>query len=283
MTQHANDAAVAEDLSNIVTLEHVNIRVPDQLLATCDFVSGLLLGATYEARARVAIWAGDEPAVEKYGRLTAAEYRHGRGSPLGARYERLMDEARRAVSLALPKLAHFELTRVGSNRESPTAVVTQLLRGAETTTQRAERVLTVLCRTRASSEGHLYLCEADGPALIASSGAILPSTALQAYVQRHLARELSSGDAETAILTDPTGQPSTIPPLFTDEKGRTHRPIFLSTVVNGVPRYAAIAVVVGGSEEGRPADFALASALAAHLIEAGDTPGVAAVDSCALD
>jgi hypothetical protein len=41
MTQDLNDTAVAEDVGNILTLEHVNIRVPDQLLATVFYVVGL--------------------------------------------------------------------------------------------------------------------------------------------------------------------------------------------------------------------------------------------------
>lgn len=41
MTQDVNDTAVAEDVGNVVMLEHVNIRVPDQLLATLFYVVGL--------------------------------------------------------------------------------------------------------------------------------------------------------------------------------------------------------------------------------------------------
>ena len=58
--------------------------------------SGLLLGATYEARARVAIHALDGAATRAYAQRTAEEYRHGLGSVLGARYDRLCEEARRA-------------------------------------------------------------------------------------------------------------------------------------------------------------------------------------------
>jgi len=56
-------------------------------------VSGLNLGASYEARARAAIWAGDTPAVERFSALAAQQYRYGHGSMLGVRYERLMEEA----------------------------------------------------------------------------------------------------------------------------------------------------------------------------------------------
>jgi tetratricopeptide (TPR) repeat protein len=239
-------------------------------------VTGLLLGATYEARARVAIWAGDEPAVETYGRLTAIEYRHGLGSPLGARYERLMDEARRSVALTLPKLWHFESTQMAKSRESATAMVTQLLRGAETAKDRAARVLQLLCSGRASNEGHLYLCGEDGPTLIASQGAEEPPGGLLGYVQNQLTRELEAGNSETAVLTELTARSSECPLIFTDAAGRTHRPIFLTAVVNELARYAAIAVVI--DTEDRATDFALATALAGHLIEAGDTMGVAAGD-----
>jgi tetratricopeptide (TPR) repeat protein len=56
-------------------------------------VSGLNLGASYEARARAAIWAGDSAAFERFSALAAQQYRYGHGSMLGVRYERLMEEA----------------------------------------------------------------------------------------------------------------------------------------------------------------------------------------------
>jgi tetratricopeptide (TPR) repeat protein len=57
--------------------------------------TGLRLGLSYEARAQIAIWSGDQPVFEHYSRLTAREYRHGARSPLGARYDRLIHEARK--------------------------------------------------------------------------------------------------------------------------------------------------------------------------------------------
>jgi len=56
-------------------------------------VSGLNLGASYEARARAAIWAGDAAAVEHFSALAGQQYRYGHGSMLGVRYERLLEEA----------------------------------------------------------------------------------------------------------------------------------------------------------------------------------------------
>ena len=67
----------------------------DQLIADQSAlgVSGLNLGASYEARARAAIWAGDTQAVKRYSALAAQQYRYGHGSMLSVRYERLMEEA----------------------------------------------------------------------------------------------------------------------------------------------------------------------------------------------
>jgi tetratricopeptide (TPR) repeat protein len=58
-------------------------------------IAGLKLGLSYEACARIAIVSGDEDEFDRFARLTAREYRHGAGSPLGARYDALLNEARR--------------------------------------------------------------------------------------------------------------------------------------------------------------------------------------------
>jgi hypothetical protein len=58
-------------------------------------IAGLKLGLSYETCARIAIASGDEEQFDHYALLTAREYRHGAGSPLGARYDALINEARR--------------------------------------------------------------------------------------------------------------------------------------------------------------------------------------------
>jgi tetratricopeptide (TPR) repeat protein len=75
---------------------------------TAAGVSGLRLGLSYEARAQVAIWAGDEDALKHNAQLTAREYRYGARSPLSARYERLLNDAQRSGMLCTPELAGFK-------------------------------------------------------------------------------------------------------------------------------------------------------------------------------
>jgi hypothetical protein len=71
-------------------------------------ISGLKLGLSYEACARIAIVSGDEDQFDSFARLTAREYRHGAGSPLGARYDALINEARRRGFDPSPQLGSLE-------------------------------------------------------------------------------------------------------------------------------------------------------------------------------
>jgi hypothetical protein len=106
-------------------------------------VTGLQLGSSYEARARIAIWASDGPSIDEFGRLTASEYRHGRNSPLGARYERLLNEAQRSAARALPALAEFVSSRHDSDVATwmpggdPSLIATLALPGATVSGERA--------------------------------------------------------------------------------------------------------------------------------------------------
>ncbi len=98
-------------------------------------VSGLHLGASYEARARVAIMAADEAALALYATLTAREYRHGRGSPLGARYERLMREARNAREVELPSLAALDASHVSNANDATRVLADGVVEQAEAKTE----------------------------------------------------------------------------------------------------------------------------------------------------
>ena len=79
--------------------------------------------------------------MERYGRLAANEYRHGQNSPLGMRYERLMQEARRAGIHALPALASLDADPLGTSTLGGTrateTLVTEALSGAESRPARA--------------------------------------------------------------------------------------------------------------------------------------------------
>ena len=97
-------------------------------------IRGANLGASYEARAQIAIWAGDPVAFDSYGRLTASEYRHGQGSPFGARYERLVQDAQRAGLFTAQvhagdssQSADDAMTRVETPAATPIATATRFI------------------------------------------------------------------------------------------------------------------------------------------------------------
>jgi len=92
----------------------------DALIAaqTALGVTGLRLGVVYEARAEVALWAGDPAAFANFASLTAREYRHGSGCPLSARYERLTNEARRRGIQSSVTLDDFASTHVAQTDEA---------------------------------------------------------------------------------------------------------------------------------------------------------------------
>src|SRR5262249_49697738 len=136
-------------------------------------ITGLNLGASYEARARVAIWAGDELAVNEYAGLTAREYRHRHGSPLGARYERLMEEAVRSGLLASDGRGAFETDSPGVGglgARAHDAIVTQAMSGAETRVMRGQRALRLLCNESEPAAAYLYLFGETGLFLAATLG-----------------------------------------------------------------------------------------------------------------
>jgi hypothetical protein len=96
------------------------------------------------------------------------------------------------------------------------------------------------------------------------------------YLCEHLRRDLEASDGETAMVSAESLQAAESTAMFTDGTGNAYRPLFLTALVDDVPRHAAIAVLVDAPDDHRPPDFVLTAALASHLIEGGDTPGITA-------
>ena len=242
-------------------------------------VTGLVIGASYEARARIAIWSGDDDALAEYATLTAKEYRHGRGSPLGARWERLMAEARRASKRALPRLVDFESSRMwtGGASTSATEIVSEFLRDASTAQDRATRTLKLLCDDRGATTGYLYLVGEEGLTLVASQATAAAPDGLLQYLTEYFDQQVSeSGDQTTALTTAQMGSLDARP-AFHDTAGLDHHPVLMTSLAVGEARHAGVAVLVGASRVERPVGgAALVAALSTHLIQSGDTRGVAA-------
>jgi len=226
-------------------------------------ITGLQLGASYEARARIAIWAGDREALAQFGRLTATEYRYGRNSPLGARYERLMNEAGRAAAGRLPNLAEFSsTTRVefqsdkhGGNHALGAMLAMQ---GTTTLVERAARALEMLCSEQTASGGQLYaLRPGEGPELLASQ-AVSPNDELATFLSEHVERTLN---AWTTIVDVPNVEHAMTTALA-ERFGVTHAPVFL---IDEHRKPVALALLFGTTGPSEP-PYGLAAALGPYLV-----------------
>ena len=242
-------------------------------------VTGLNLGASYEARARVAIWANDEAGVTEYGALTAREYRYGRGSPLGARYERLMAEASKVASAALPELtdiastsAPFTIGTGQSQHSSLETVVTQAMTGAETREARGRRALVILCGDGKADGGHLYLAGESGLYLAASVGDEEAPAELLEFATAAFER-LGEFVTMTIAAGSDSSPSETTSTHFTTASGNTFEPVLLTCALPD-PRHAGVAVLGYRKPPRRPLSPLLVSAVGAHLVRAGDTAGV---------
>jgi hypothetical protein len=237
--------------------------------------SGLHLGASYEARARVALWARDEDAVAKYSRATARQYRHGGGSPLGARYERLMDEAREVFPRRLAELAQLDLAAAGrtqAEREfSTTRIVTQVFRQATHADQRAELALSLLCEDHAARAGYLYICKDGGLTLAAARGAPPPEPRLAGLAHSHIQRQIDAMDMATQIAD---GLESTTQPAIADANGVVYDPVLLTCSVDDALCYVGVALLVPAADAQPQSHRELVTAIASQLFEAGDAPGI---------
>jgi hypothetical protein len=128
-------------------------------------VSGLRMGLTYEARARVAIWSDDAEAFDRFAILTAREYRHGARTPLAARYERLMNEAARAGMQSNRSLADLQALAGQTHRTVHSELLTsaaRMMAGLPTVFERAFSALEMLCTTHGADGGHLFLVSPSG-------------------------------------------------------------------------------------------------------------------------
>ena len=234
--------------------------------------SGLELGATYEARARIAIGFGDEPAIVAYTRHTAKEYRYGQGSSLGARYERLMDEARGRGVAALPLLEEFQtrLTTSHLHGASAAALIAHTLAGATNAEQRAERALRLLCDAHNARAGHLYLRGEDGLERVASLGESASDQGLDEFVRRHAQEQLASSEFATIVVGN-DGSQTTATVCWTDPAGIPHMPLLLMAEVDGVKQCAgALALELGPSAALPLRSQHLLDAAGEYLLRAGD-------------
>jgi AraC-like DNA-binding protein len=241
-------------------------------------VSGLKLGVSYETRAQIAIWCDDENAFERYARLTAQEYRYGAHSPLGARYDRLVNEARRGGFQMDAGLSEFESTTMGETaragvRDAATALTTAMA-GTQRAEERSLRALRLVCESRAAAGGHFYVVRPEGLALMASHRMEPPPARLGELVHEYLLRERDRSETATVVVTS-TLLGDLEPDHSTVQAGAaTYALLLVACTLGGVGKIAGVIAVAPGEQPVQSViQGQLLASIAAHLVQAGDSPG----------
>jgi hypothetical protein len=243
-------------------------------------VTGLPLGLSLEARARIAIWSEDEPAFEKYSGLTAREYRHGARSPLGARYERLVNEALRRGLHTTAELADFQTSSMFesgmTNLQDVHTAVQRAMIGAQSVDERSKRALRLLCDIRAAASGHLYLLSPEGATLTATYGPNPAPEALIELVNDHAKQEQGRSEIMTEIATGTLLEEELAVGSDTLIAGTRYDLVLLVCTVGGIRTVVGVAAFATDQPRARPMkEGPLLTMVATHLLQAGDTVGLA--------
>jgi len=237
--------------------------------------TGLRMGLSYEARARIAIWANDAQGFERFAELTAREYRHGARGSLAARYERLMNEAARHGMQAKLSLAEFEaLASVGASaftgRDLSTAVTRNLAahRGRD---ERARAGLEMICAAHAASVGHLFLITPAGPVLAASLVESAPSASLLTQVSEYVARKQAHADGLDDMATGVLDEQEGTLVLSHTSRDTRYELLPLSSVENAASVLVGVAAIqVSEGRARNEKQLQLLSAIASSLAQHGD-------------
>jgi hypothetical protein len=94
------------------------------------------------------------------------------------------------------------------------------------------------------------------------------------YLTDYVTRELENEECATAAVSEEDAFVPEAQGSFVDVAGCEHHPVLLVATSGGITRYAAVAALVESKGDGHAIGAPLAAAIGAHLLSAGDTPGL---------
>jgi tetratricopeptide (TPR) repeat protein len=248
-------------------------------------MQGVVIGWVFEARARVALWMGDNQSFEHHAQLCAQQYKKSGGEPaLAAKYDRLMQEARqRGVSLrreladAMAAQTTAERTNHPS-REEDAHTVAAALAACGTRDLRAQLALALLIERAGAIDGELFLLAVDGLQLAASTAPHLGGVAHIPALGRMVDVDLVDDDntVMTAALAlhgpvQPDGTPVNV------------WPVLLACVRSGATAIAGVAALHFPASAAVRLPLETAAQVAAVLIDKADAaPRILGVEATTL-
>jgi hypothetical protein len=245
-------------------------------------VTGLTLGATYEARARIAIATRDLASFEKYAQLTAATYKYGRGSPLGARYLRLVTAAQRAGLSPVLEATAYESAVLGVTTLAHSVVDDQIassMRDAHNAEERAQLSLRFLCEAARARNGQFYLVQRDGTLRWMAAHQAPPAGENELNRARACLAQARDDEAMTTkvLLTEAESPVAVTDAWIGSDRDMRQAFLLTSTLQSAIRHVAVVVLDAPAAETGRKVRELL-RALAQYLLQADENVGVTAVD-----
>jgi anti-anti-sigma regulatory factor len=231
-------------------VERVEAVIADQLRRG---VSGLQLGASYEARACVAVTLRNEADATRYAALAAREYRAGAGWVLTSRYGRLLQEARRAgarMPAEVVRLAVASLTAPAYDAHAE--ALARSLANARPA-ERSRHALEFLCQHGEASGGYLYLRSGADAALtlVETSLAPPPSAALTRFVAACWQQQLEDAEMSVVLTELPWKRDAYAPLSWRDPEGERFDVLVLYNAQT-LPAHVGLAVLRVGERRSNP-------------------------------
>jgi tRNA A-37 threonylcarbamoyl transferase component Bud32 len=239
---------------------------------------GLVPGASYETRARIALAQRNQADFETWAERCSGEYRRGNSPPLRAKLGRLLQQAERlGLRHAQEPIEVHPASTPAESSEIRIATLVSRIDECLDARERAHCVLATLLEHTGAIAGHLYAPFQGQLAHRVSIPDAPPEDEIRILLEEQLRSALGSPDAEFTTCED--GQPPDPPMSFepdTTLPGTVHRarPLILSALREGEPVVAALAALEPGLMPLRPPSAQLLATLAASLIEHDDVDPV---------
>jgi serine/threonine-protein kinase len=161
---------------------------------------GVLLGAAYEVRARIAIQLGDLAAFDQNAASCRVQYGLGDDAVLLSRHKKLLRVANETLGLAISRRP-----AAASPALAPDELLTQvstLLFAAQGPAERAEQALRLLARAMGCDGGFLYLQKPEGLTLVAHLGGVAPRPEMDGLVAKVLQDALKGDENTVSTVSD---------------------------------------------------------------------------------
>jgi hypothetical protein len=155
-------------------------------------------------------------------------------------------------------------------------VITRSMSEAPSSDSRTQLALQMICAAHGSSVGHLYLITRAGLLLSASRGAETPALELAERVASYVAEQVSHAEGLDDMVTGDLPDGAALTALV-DANGESYELLPLGCVIDATSTLAGVAVVRVAVAEGRVRNdkqAQLRSALAANLLQTGDSTGI---------